>query len=74
MVSASIVRNSMAVLNVGKLYIFISFSVCVRARISSTFAGKLGERVRSDGRKDARTDRDRVVDVLRFDDVAQEHR
>ena len=41
MLSASIVRNSRVVLNVGKLYIFISLSTCVRARISSTFcAGK----------------------------------
>ena len=73
MVSTSIVRNSMAVLNMGKLYTFISFSVCVRARISSTFARKLGERVRSDGRKDPHTNRDRVVDALRFDNIAQEH-
>jgi len=29
--------------------------------------GKLGECVRSDGRKDPCTNRDRVVDVLRFD-------
>ena len=37
MLSASIVRNLRVVLNVGRLYIFISLSACVRARISSTF-------------------------------------
>ena len=71
--SASIVKNSSVEENVGKSLIFISLSVCVRARISST-SDNPEMRTRK-GRESMRTTHGNwIVDVFRFDNIAQEHR
>ena len=74
MFSASIVRNSRTVVNEGRLYIFINLSTFVRASISSTFCGRCQRVCWVEARQgNARTDGYWVVDVLRLDDVTQEH-